>query len=467
MKLVQGAPEIRWFHRNARGLDHARSIAPGWRRSRATSQPASTETSVHDDGDASSGLSRLRRRPAIASSMSRTTATSCAARIAASAERRPTASTQTATTPGIISPGSDPMATPTISVPNRFSAGSSPGPCNSSATFVRPAGCWTSDAPMGFFLQEARRHFDVTGIELAEDAAEHCRRSGLNVITGQADESLLKASACSTSSCCSTSSSICLRPRETVALLARHLNPGGIIVVTTGDFGALSARLAGAQWRLMTPPQHLWFFSQESMRRMTASLGLEGGASRSSVEDRAAVADHIFSSRAWPGLHPAPVPAWGGLGFRSTCSTPCASCCGSRCHERSAFTQARCPCSSAYAAAMAGGQLLFKIAAMRGAGARHSSERIAGLLLNGYFIVALVLYAALTVLWVWILSFTPLSRAYPFVALAFALTPALGSPGFRRTCIVSARHRHRADPVRPLLHSGMKRWQPTIRQYGS
>ena len=80
----------------------------------------------------------------------------------------------------------------------------------------------------------------------------------------------------------------------------------------------------------------------------------------------------------------------------------------------------------AYAAAMAGGQLLFKTAAMRGAGAGPLTERIAGSLFNVYFIVALILYAALTVLWVWILSFTPLSRAYPFVALAFALTPALG-----------------------------------------
>jgi drug/metabolite transporter (DMT)-like permease len=80
-----------------------------------------------------------------------------------------------------------------------------------------------------------------------------------------------------------------------------------------------------------------------------------------------------------------------------------------------------------YAIAMAGGQLLFKVAAMRGAGASAPAERIAGSLFNGYFAVALVLYAALTVLWVWILSFTPLSRAYPFVALAFALTPALGS----------------------------------------
>jgi drug/metabolite transporter (DMT)-like permease len=80
----------------------------------------------------------------------------------------------------------------------------------------------------------------------------------------------------------------------------------------------------------------------------------------------------------------------------------------------------------AYAAAMAGGQLLFKTAALRGTGHGPLGERMVGFLLNGYFLVALVLYAALAVLWVWILSFTPLSRAYPFVALAFALTPALG-----------------------------------------
>jgi len=74
----------------------------------------------------------------------------------------------------------------------------------------------------------------------------------------------------------------------------------------------------------------------------------------------------------------------------------------------------------AYAATTAGG----KTPALRGHG--PLAERIAGFLLNGYFFVALILYARLTVLWVWILSFTPLSRAYPFLALAFALTPALG-----------------------------------------
>ena len=74
----------------------------------------------------------------------------------------------------------------------------------------------------------------------------------------------------------------------------------------------------------------------------------------------------------------------------------------------------------AYPATTAGGQLLFKTPALRGARDGPLAERIAGFLLNGYFFVAL------TVLWVWILSFTSLSRAYPFLALAFALTPALG-----------------------------------------
>ena len=44
---------------------------------------------------------------------------------------------------------------------------------------------------------------------------------------------------------------------------------------------------------------------------------------------------------------------------------------------------------------------------------------------TGNFFVAIILYAALTVLWVWILSFNQLSRAYSFLALAFALAPAV------------------------------------------
>jgi drug/metabolite transporter (DMT)-like permease len=56
---------------------------------------------------------------------------------------------------------------------------------------------------------------------------------------------------------------------------------------------------------------------------------------------------------------------------------------------------------------------------------------------NGYFITAIVLYTGLTLFWVWLLTFTPLSRAYPFVALAFALSPLLAGLLFGET--ISAR----------------------------
>lgn len=80
----------------------------------------------------------------------------------------------------------------------------------------------------------------------------------------------------------------------------------------------------------------------------------------------------------------------------------------------------------AYAVGMVGGQLLFKLAALRTAADGPLGERFLGLMQNSYFVAAFMLYAALAVLWVWLLTFTPLSRAYPFVAIAFAMTPLLG-----------------------------------------
>lgn len=81
----------------------------------------------------------------------------------------------------------------------------------------------------------------------------------------------------------------------------------------------------------------------------------------------------------------------------------------------------------AYAAAMACGQVLFKIAALRIGSTGSAGERLTALAHNGYFAAAVLLYAALTGVWLWILTFTPLSRAYAFVALSFVITPFAGS----------------------------------------
>lgn len=92
--------------------------------------------------------------------------------------------------------------------------------------------------------------------------------------------------------------------------------------------------------------------------------------------------------------------------------------------ERLSLTQIVVLCG--YAAAMAGGQILFKTAALRFTDGTLV-ERVIGLFQNWVFLLAMALYLLMAVAWVWILSFTPLSRAYPFVTLAFVLTPLLGS----------------------------------------
>jgi SAM-dependent methyltransferase len=126
----------------------------------------------------------------------------------------------------------------------------------------------------GFFLHEASRFFSVAGIELAEDAAAHARRTGLDVVSGVANAATVARFAPLDVVVLLDVIEHLPDPRATLALATQHLAPGGIIAITTGDFASLYARLAGPRWRLMTPPQHLWFFTPESFRRLAAGLGL-------------------------------------------------------------------------------------------------------------------------------------------------------------------------------------------------
>ena len=75
-----------------------------------------------------------------------------------------------------------------------------------------------------------------------------------------------------------------------------------------------------------------------------------------------------------------------------------------------------------YPLLLAAGQLLFKRTATRLVGL-PMPEQLLALLVQPSFYAACLLYAAATVLWVWLLIYIPLSAAYPFAALSFVAVP--------------------------------------------
>lgn len=68
------------------------------------------------------------------------------------------------------------------------------------------------------------------------------------------------------------------------------------------------------------------------------------------------------------------------------------------------------------------GQVLFKLAS-ESLKAAHPNILFA--LLNTKLIIALIIYALATFLWLLVLKDTPLKLAYPFVAMAFVFVPIL------------------------------------------
>jgi SAM-dependent methyltransferase len=125
----------------------------------------------------------------------------------------------------------------------------------------------------GFFLHAASRHYEVTGVELSPYASEYARREfGLRVLTGDVTEAGLEGELFDVVTLWNTIEHMAepLIALHTIAALTR---PGGLLVVSTGDVTGPLARRGLAEWNLMSPPYHLFFFSPRTIGRLLATVG--------------------------------------------------------------------------------------------------------------------------------------------------------------------------------------------------
>jgi SAM-dependent methyltransferase len=124
----------------------------------------------------------------------------------------------------------------------------------------------------GYFLETARDRFSVCGVEVSDAAREACRARGLDVERELSAELVERHGPFDAGVLLDVIEHLA-DPGAMLAELRRAMRTGGRLLLTTGDFGSLYARLSGQRWRLMTPPQHLWFFTRATIEALLVKCG--------------------------------------------------------------------------------------------------------------------------------------------------------------------------------------------------
>jgi SAM-dependent methyltransferase len=127
----------------------------------------------------------------------------------------------------------------------------------------------------GFFLEAASARWEVVGVELSAFAADYARGEfGQSVLTGDIADVGLPDAAFNVVTLWNTIEHVS-DPRETIGQVARVAAPNALVVLTTGDVTGPRARRDLSNWDLMSPPEHLYFFSPKTITRLLEDAGLE------------------------------------------------------------------------------------------------------------------------------------------------------------------------------------------------
>jgi SAM-dependent methyltransferase len=119
---------------------------------------------------------------------------------------------------------------------------------------------------LGGFLAVAQAHgFAIEGVEIGEYAAEQARaKLHTNIINSDIYSAELAPESYDVITLWDVIEHL-TDPNLAFEKISRALRPKGYVAFSTGDISSAWARITGQRWPLLTPPQHLYFFSQRSM----------------------------------------------------------------------------------------------------------------------------------------------------------------------------------------------------------
>jgi SAM-dependent methyltransferase len=128
----------------------------------------------------------------------------------------------------------------------------------------------------GFFLDVARERFqpaELVGLDITPEA-EQIRERGYTFHHGFVEDVLLPEAHFDLVFIGDAFEHV-RDPVRVADRLSSVLAPGGVLILTTVDFDAGLARLLGRRWRLMKPPEHLFYWNRRSLAQIFGDRGLE------------------------------------------------------------------------------------------------------------------------------------------------------------------------------------------------
>lgn len=126
----------------------------------------------------------------------------------------------------------------------------------------------------GFFLDISRsKGWNVSGIEISEFSSQYAKKHfGLEVINDDFLNVPLAEESFDVIAMWDTIEHL-PDPIGAIKKAYKILKPKGIFSILTGDIDSYTSRFLGANWRLMTPPLHLYFFSHNTLARALSENG--------------------------------------------------------------------------------------------------------------------------------------------------------------------------------------------------
>jgi SAM-dependent methyltransferase len=125
----------------------------------------------------------------------------------------------------------------------------------------------------GYFLDEAaKRGWEAYGSEFGELPLELSRGRGFTVVPAPLTPASFPADHFDVITSFEVVEHV-RDPRAEAETLARLLRPGGLFYCTTPNFDALTRRLLGPRWRVIEYPEHLIYFTAQTLTSWLTGFG--------------------------------------------------------------------------------------------------------------------------------------------------------------------------------------------------